>query len=123
MDAIIEAAILGDDILPAQWVAMHEPEQWTPERRLMLAVLMDAVRCYRQTAYSRQRELNLSNETADWFTSQSHYPFSFLTICDELEIDPVKFATNIDYLKLENPRGFRVARAGMGKGRVMSNAA
>jgi hypothetical protein len=39
-------AILADDFfMPAQWAAAHHSSEWSGERRLMLAVLLDAIRC------------------------------------------------------------------------------
>jgi hypothetical protein len=58
------------------------------ERRLMLAVLEDAIRTLllaKRTAVSRKR---LLREIA-WFESRSQSePFAFETICDVLGIDP-----------------------------------
>ena len=59
-----------------------------PERRLMLAVLEDAIRTLllaRRTAVPRKR---LLRELA-WVESTSQAePFAFETICDVLELDP-----------------------------------
>jgi hypothetical protein len=63
-----------------------------PERRLMLAVLEDAIRTLllaKRTAVPRKRLLR----ELDWLTSTSQSePFAFESICDVLGIDP-------DYLR------------------------
>ena len=73
------------------------PEQFFPDRRrfdepikrLMLAVLDDAIRCYQnnigvQQPYAR----HLFAETREWlFRLPGNGPFSFESICELLEID------------------------------------
>jgi hypothetical protein len=60
-----------------------------PSRRLMLAVLADAIATFRRTAVlaSRDDERTFA-ETAHWFASDdSTEPFSFLSICATLGLD------------------------------------
>ena len=61
----------------------------TPERRLMLAVLADAIYTYRRAAGATDASgRRLFAETADWFASSSTAdPFAFLTLCDALGFD------------------------------------
>jgi hypothetical protein len=61
-----------------------------PEHRLMLAVLEDAVRAYQTGCASDGGERRLHfRETADWFASDdTEWPFSFVTICQHLGIEP-----------------------------------
>jgi hypothetical protein len=61
-----------------------------PEKRLMAAILEDAVHVYRDHAAARtQRDRGLLREIEAWFSSdESTYPFSFLRISHELGIDP-----------------------------------
>ena len=79
------------------------------ERRLMLAVLGDAVDCYRRGRGARDPATRLLfNETRAWLESTDRRAtFSFESICDALDIDA-------DYLR----RGLRQQRApGRGGGR------
>jgi hypothetical protein len=79
------------------------------ERRLMLAVLEDAVDCYRRGRGARDPATRLLfNETRAWLESTDRRAtFSFESICDALDIDA-------DYLR----RGLRLQRApGRGGGR------
>ncbi len=71
------------------------PEQWqhrsllTPEQRLMLAVLHEAVACFRKCApLPQKRARRLFAEVNEWIHSGSDdSPFSFENICAVLEID------------------------------------
>lgn len=76
-------------LLPSQFADMRAPEV-PPVRRLLVAVLEDAVRTY-------QRGLSLSGEYADravreteaWFASDEiDSPFTFVAICAALDLDP-----------------------------------
>jgi len=63
---------------------------WQPERRLMLAVLEDAIDCYLANV-GAQRGIRRArfNEAASWLQSNdTEWPFSFVCICDALGIDP-----------------------------------
>ena len=69
----------------------EQPIQWTPELALRLAILEDAVACYRMTLkrprqnpeiLARQAEFRFRLD--DWDS-----PFSFNNICEALRLDPV----------------------------------
>ena len=96
-------------ILPSQFFdGRRKKEAAEPLKRLMLAVLSDAVRCY-QTSLdtretSRRRE---SLEAQQWlFGSKADGPFSFESVCYVLDITP-------DYLReiLRNWQARRLAGA------------
>lgn len=78
--------LMHGNVLPVQF---HEPAANTPERRLVLAVLMDAVQTYWGKMGSSKRKARRLFEEADeyLFSDDKHWPFSFLNICDILEID------------------------------------
>ena len=60
----------------------------SPEHRLMLAVLEDAVHTYQMGA-GALRNQRLAQETEEWFASQeTGSPFAFVTICEAFGIDP-----------------------------------
>ncbi len=63
---------------------------WQPERRLMLAVLEDAIDAYLANVGAlRGIRRARFNEAASWFGSNdTEWPFSFVCICDVLGIDP-----------------------------------
>jgi hypothetical protein len=80
------------------------------ERRLMLAVLEDAVQCYQRYALARDaRGQHEFEEARRWVEShEREWPYSFENICDVLGLD-------IDYiregLRRQGPRSARVQRA------------
>lgn len=63
---------------------------WQPERRLMLAVLEDAIDAYVDNVGAPRGNRRVRfNEAASWFRSNdTEWPFSFVCICDALGIDP-----------------------------------
>jgi len=60
------------------------------ERRLMLAVLQDAVECYRKYIFTRQgKDKHLFNEAEEWILERDdHSAFSFENVCDSLGLAP-----------------------------------
>jgi hypothetical protein len=63
--------------------------QWTPELTLMLAVLEDAIACYRMTLKRpRQNPEILARQAEFWIRLDDwESPFSFNNICDALGLD------------------------------------
>ena len=81
-----------DAILPAQFYAMFKNSQYRePERRLMVAILEDAVSCLsmnvRQCSLRQQKQYE---EAKHWVTAEeeSEWIFSFRSICEVLGMDP-----------------------------------
>jgi hypothetical protein len=61
------------------------------EKRLLMAVLEDAISCYQNyISTSDRREVNLFCEAAEWIFSQNddEWLFSFKSVCEALGIDP-----------------------------------
>jgi hypothetical protein len=81
-----------DTILPTQFYAMFKNSQYRePERRLMVAILEDAVSCL--SADLRQcnpRQKKQYEEAKHWVTTdeESEWIFSFKNICEVLGMDP-----------------------------------
>jgi hypothetical protein len=61
-----------------------------PERRLMFAVLLDAVECFQKYPFARRNKVTRQVEdTEDWiFKDDQEWPFSFINICEAVGIDP-----------------------------------
>jgi hypothetical protein len=84
-------------------VAEPDPEadqrsiQWTPELALMLAVLEDAIACYRRTLKRpRQNPAILARQAEFWIRLEDwESPFSFNNICEALGLDPVATRSRI----------------------------
>lgn len=68
-------------ILPAQYFRVPGLGSLQPEKRLMLAVLEDAVTLY-------LRGPAFAPDAADWFASDdTSWPYSFANLCDSLGLD------------------------------------
>ncbi len=80
-----------DALLPAQFCAnFRQGSPAYPERRLMMAVLQDALECFRKHAFSRDhRSQQIFREAHDWiFAADRQWWYSFENICDALGLDP-----------------------------------
>ena len=78
-------------ILPAQFFAdPKKPSE--PLQRLMLAVLLDAIRCYQSNFGSRSIRQRIEfHEARQWlFDGCSEGPFSLHSVCSVLGIEPRK---------------------------------
>lgn len=78
-----------DVLLPAQFfAAFRRAGGLERERLLMLAVLEDAVDCFKKYAYARDpRGRQMYDEAREWVASTDRtWLFSFENICDTLEI-------------------------------------
>jgi len=65
-----------------------------PEKKLMLAVLDDAIACFQKYAFARDRKRKvLFQEAENWVQdTNSDWPFSFANVCEILGFGP-------DYLR------------------------
>jgi hypothetical protein len=81
-----------DAILPAQFYAMFKCNQYKePERRLMVAVLEDAVSCLSMNPRDcNLRQRKQYEEAKQWVTAEEEtdWIFSFTNICEVLGMDP-----------------------------------
>jgi hypothetical protein len=80
-----------DVLIPAQYFdTLRSKTGMEPEKRLMLAVLEDAVHCFQDnvTAESDAKK-KLFAEAEEWFLYKSNdWAFSFENICDALGLNP-----------------------------------
>lgn len=66
----------------------RQGSQVLAERRLMAAILADALDCYQKHMFtSNVRRRRLFREAERWILSEDHWVFSFRNICDTLRID------------------------------------
>jgi hypothetical protein len=79
-----------DTLLSDQYFSGHKSKQLDPGKRLMLAVLQDAVLCYqdnvlaeetKKKALFREAEIWIMEESKDWI-------FSFENVCEALGLNP-----------------------------------
>lgn len=106
-----------DPLIAAQYFAtLKRKAHLEPERELMLAVLEDAVHCFKNYFLStRPRWRSLFRDTEEWLfcREENDWPFSYDNVCGILGIDP-------DYLR----RGLRRWEAEMrGAGSAVPSAA
>jgi hypothetical protein len=90
-----ESASEGESILPSQFFeGRTKREALEPLNRLMLAILVDAVRCYQAGSEARTISRRRAfREAEEWlFTTKAYGPFSFERVCQVLDITP-------DYLR------------------------
>ncbi len=81
-----------DLTLPEQYYMRHQGDDGMgPERALMYAVLKDAIRSfYKNVGATRRKYKKVLLEAETWLSEDSwDYPFSFLVICETLNIDAV----------------------------------
>lgn len=81
----------AEPILPSQFFAgRRKHEAVEPEKRLMLAILTDAVRCYQVGCNAQRRSrIHAFREAEQWlFSTKGYGPFSFENVCCALDITP-----------------------------------
>ena len=80
---------------------------YTPERRLMAAVLRDAIDCYITDCFNVKRHKKRSyREAEEWFFSgDDHGVFSLYNVCGILSIDPGYIRRMLVRYKEENASG------------------
>jgi len=82
--------IEADLIVPSQFFDRIKSERSSqPEKRLMLAVMEDAISTFQKSVYgATRRQRRLLKETEEWIGSgDTGWPFSFENICAALDIE------------------------------------
>ncbi len=80
-----------DTLLPSQYFAiLRRKGAHEPERRLVVAVLEDAVECFQKHIRARDpKARQLFVDAEEWICSEDRsWPFSFENVCDLLQINP-----------------------------------
>ncbi|MBI3301982.1 MAG: hypothetical protein HYZ72_07895 [Deltaproteobacteria bacterium] len=80
----------ADVIVPSQFFDRIKAERSSqPEKRLMLAVMEDAITTFQKSVYgATRRQRRLLKETEEWIGSaDTSWPFSFENICAALDIE------------------------------------
>lgn len=97
-DGMLPRLIAPEILLPTQFYQrMRQQRILEGERRLMLAILEDAVACFQKYAgATRPRSRRLFQEAEEWFLdTDSGWVFSFESICSVLNIDAQYFRRNL----------------------------
>jgi hypothetical protein len=102
MDERYPGLFMPDTLLPSQYFdRFRRRNQLDGERRLMLAVLEDAVDMYRKHCGANGRNRQLFLDAEEWIDDDDRtWVFSFLNLCDILDLDG-------EYLR----RGLRALKA------------
>ena len=80
-----------DTLLPAQYFdTVRRRANSEPEKKLMLAILEDAIDCFQKYIFARDgRGKGIFREAEDWILEEnSDRLFSFETVCDALGFNP-----------------------------------
>jgi len=80
-----------DTLVSAQyWENLRRKNLLEPEKRLMLAVLEDAINCFQINVMAQNgRRKKLFNESEDWIMGRDDdWIFSFVSICELLRLNP-----------------------------------
>jgi hypothetical protein len=110
-DDFADSPMEGEFILPSQFFEGCKKEAGEPIRRLMLAVLADALRCYQKGMGTRsggRKQAFL--EAEQWlFSRTADAPFSFENVCSALNIGPEYFRDALRKWRMDRIREVRVA--------------
>ena len=80
-----------DTLFPAQYFdTVRRKANSEPEKKLMLAILEDAIDCFQKYIFARDgRGKGIFREAEDWILEEnSDRLFSFETVCDALGFNP-----------------------------------
>ncbi len=84
------SALEADIIVPSQYFdRVRSEESAQPEKRLMLAVMENAIATFQKSIYgATRRQRRLLKETEEWmYSDDTSWPFSFENICASLDIE------------------------------------
>lgn len=80
-----------EGVLPAQFYGpRRQASDFVPVQRLLIAMLVDAVRSFQTRFEAKQSEKRQEFTEARWwiFSDKNDGPFSFRTVCEALDLDP-----------------------------------
>jgi hypothetical protein len=117
MDESAHAQLMVPDILtPVQYYdGVHRDHPETQAiKRLMFAVLADAVRCFQTYAAAQSRAGRRMFGEAEWWISDrnSEGPFTFQAICETLGIEPDRLRDGLRQWRLQQSSGMNLRRLG-----------
>jgi hypothetical protein len=91
VDERVAALFEPDTLVTEQYLdTVRRKTYLDPEQALMLAILEDAINCFRDNASARSEEKKkLFHEAKEWlFSEDADWIFSFTSICELLNLDP-----------------------------------
>lgn len=87
-----------DTVLPSQYfAALRRKSTQEPERRLVIAILEDAVDCYTKHIFARDRRgRQLFLDAEEWFSdTDREWPFAFENVCDLVGLNATYLRTGL----------------------------
>jgi transposase-like protein len=90
-NGVMRSILVPDFITPEQFYdSRHDDSAIAPVKRLMMAVLEDALRCYQNNSNAKSGpRKRLFTEAEKWLCGETgEGPFSFETVCETLGIEP-----------------------------------
>lgn len=110
MDSMFESDPVVSHLYMESFKRKHQLE---PEKELMLAILTDAIECLQKHCGSRHATgTKLFQEAREWiFDENERDAFSFLNICEALELDPCYIRRGIATLILPRLAGDTPSKA------------
>src|SRR5262245_22518595 len=90
-------------ILPVQYCTRNRSATWSAEQRLMAAILEDAITvCSKRTAPKTSKAKQVLREALRWLRSNDRtWMFSFLRICETLDLEPTAIRRGVRILRGE----------------------
>ena len=91
MEERVTSLFQPDTLLPDQYLETFRRKfHLEPEKKLMLAVLEDAIACYQKYIFAHEGKGKiLARETEEWLLDEnSDWLFSFDSVCETLGFDP-----------------------------------
>ncbi len=104
-----------DPALPYRYLeTLKSKSLLQPEKRLMLAVLEDAIICFQKHVRCRgMKSRRLFLKAEEWILEEDpRWPFSFQNICEVLELDPDYVRCGLTQWKQKTVAGFSEATQG-----------
>src|SRR5579875_122194 len=91
-NGVVGSLFVPEIMTPAQFYdgRRQEDSEFAPVKRLMMAILEDALRCFQNNAGAQNgRRKRLFQEAEEWLCGTGgEGPFSFNTVCETLGIEP-----------------------------------
>jgi len=111
---LFEPDVLAKDQFPA---GVRRGAAASSEKRLMLAVLENALDYYRKYIFARDAEgQQLFEEAEEWLDStETEGLFSFRNVCDTLDINPEYLRRKLEMWKMDTLRAQRGMAAAAGE--------
>ncbi len=100
----VVALFQPDTLLPTQYYeTLHNKASLLPEKRLMLAILEDAIGCFKNSMFARhRRQATLFRDADSWILGETNdWLFSFENVCEILGIEPAYLRQKLLHWKKE----------------------